>query len=74
MVQTSILVVDDERGPRESLNAFLSDLGHAVVTAEDAPSAIKEIAGHSFDIIITDKNMPGFRSSSTPPRTHRKPR
>ncbi|MCF6179304.1 MAG: response regulator, partial [Geopsychrobacter sp.] len=58
MSQTSILVVDDEQGPRESLEAFLLDLDFQVETAIDVQTAIEHIRQNSFDIIITDKNMP----------------
>ncbi len=63
MTETRILVVDDEAGPRESLEAFLTDLDYQVETAVDATTAIEKIRKTSFDIIITDKNMPDTQGS-----------
>lgn len=70
MLQTSILVVEDDKNARESLEAFLSDLGHRVETACDADSAIAKIRTLSFDIIVTDKNMPDSKGADSEAGLH----
>lgn len=53
-----ILVVDDEVHIRELVAESLSLMGHRVTTAEDGLDAIEKIQNGSFDIIITDLDMP----------------
>jgi PAS domain S-box-containing protein len=49
-----ILVVDDERSIRFTLEQFLSNEGHNVVTVSDYNEAVKTISAETFDLIFTD--------------------
>ena len=55
-----ILIVDDERGPRESLRMILSGK-HDVVTAEDGASALEILRTESIDLVTVDLKMPGMK-------------
>ena len=52
-----LLIVDDERNIRRSLERFFQSLGHTVITAEGGPQAAELIAGQPFDLILTDYKM-----------------
>ena len=57
-----ILVVEDEVDTRELL-AFTLDLdGHHVETAEDGRKALELLAGRSYDVILSNRRMPGGMS------------
>ena len=58
--QSSILVVDDEAGIRETLAEILMDAGHRVVTAATGREALERIAAERYDVILTDIRMPGL--------------
>lgn len=49
-----ILVVDDEESIRFTFNAFLTDAGYSVETAESLETALQMIEAHSFDAIFLD--------------------
>lgn len=56
-----ILVVDDFATMRRILKHLLAEIGlDNVVEAEDAPSALAKVRSGSFDLVITDWNMPGM--------------
>jgi putative nucleotidyltransferase with HDIG domain len=55
-----VLVVDDERGPRESLRMILSGR-HRVITAPDGASALEILRTESIDLVTVDLNMPGMK-------------
>ena len=46
----AILVVDDERGPRESLRMILS-AGHRVITAESGSQALEVLHSEEIDLV-----------------------
>ena len=52
-----LLIVDDERNIRRSLERFFQSLSHTVVTAEGGPQAAELIAQQTFDLILTDYKM-----------------
>lgn len=54
----SILVVDDERGMRTTLQRFLESEGYVVTTASDALEALQQLGRQSFDIVVSDIIMP----------------
>lgn len=56
----SVLVVDDEKGIRITLKAFLTDAGYEVCIAEDGRAALKMLEEGSFDVLVSDIIMPGF--------------
>ena len=54
-----ILIVDDEPSIRFSLNELLGD-DHEVTAAEHAPAALAKLEEASFDLVISDLNMPAM--------------
>lgn len=60
MAIEKILVVDDEMILRSFLSETLRRRGLDVVTAENGARAIEELKVQSFDLVITDMNMPDF--------------
>jgi DNA-binding NtrC family response regulator len=52
-----LLIVDDERNIRRSLERFFQSLSHTVVTAEGGAQAAELIATQAFDLILTDYKM-----------------
>lgn len=56
-----ILVVDDEEIIRESLSFVLNKEGYVVEEAENGKAAYDKILNESFDIVITDLEMPGMK-------------
>ncbi len=59
-MSAKILVVDDEKAIRDSLNMILSDEGYAVSSAADGEEALNLINKDDFDIVITDIKMPNI--------------
>ncbi len=55
--QARILVVDDDKGARESLEEILED-DYDVVCVEDGPSALARIKNEVFDLVLLDLVMP----------------
>src|SRR4051812_9690078 len=58
MALRSILVVDDEEPIRQVLTEVLSGHGYVVRTASDGEEALKELAAHDYDAVVTDVRMP----------------
>lgn len=57
-MSAKILVVDDEKSIRQSLNIILSDEGYEVKSAADGEEALNLINDDNFDVIISDIKMP----------------
>jgi DNA-binding NtrC family response regulator len=55
----TILVVDDEVGPRESLRMILKPL-YEVHTASDGEEALRFIQNKDIDVVTLDLSMPGL--------------
>ncbi|MBT3378117.1 MAG: response regulator [Lentisphaerae bacterium] len=53
-----ILVVDDERSMRITLQEFLCDDGHYVQVAGDAETALETLGNESFDVVVSDIILP----------------
>jgi len=56
----NILVVDDSASMRQSLEVTLSDAGYAVTIAADGREGLSQALIRSFDLVLTDQNMPGL--------------
>src|ERR1700679_504013 len=58
----TILVVDDERNIRRTLDLVLSGAGYQVLTAPDAEEArlMLDSGDHRVDLAIVDINLPGM--------------
>ena len=54
----SALMVDDNPAMREAIARSLARRGCAVTTAADASEALASLRRQSFDVIVTDLNMP----------------
>ena len=59
-----ILVVDDEESIRLTLATFLSNAGYKVVTAENVPTALKQLKDGNFDVVVSDIIMPRGRADA----------
>ena len=57
-VNSSILIVDDEKAIRVILREFLRSLGFEVDTARDGVEALGKLAGGTYDLVLSDINMP----------------
>jgi DNA-binding NtrC family response regulator len=58
MSKEKILVVDDEPGAVGILEDFLSRENYKVETAQDGEEALSVLKESSFDLVLTDLNMP----------------
>ena len=54
----NILIAEDERISRRSLQRKLEGWGHDVVATEDGQQAWEEFQNQAFDIVVTDWDMP----------------
>jgi CheY-like chemotaxis protein len=58
----NLLVVDDQADIRGMIVNYLEDEGYAVQEAADAQSALeKNLTSCSFDLVLSDINMPGMK-------------
>ncbi|MGV3569720.1 MAG: ATP-binding protein [Ramlibacter sp.] len=53
-----VLLVDDDRDGRDTLRRVLEDYGALVSTAEDARTALHELARSGIDVLVSDIGMP----------------
>ncbi|MCK5406490.1 MAG: response regulator, partial [Candidatus Krumholzibacteria bacterium] len=56
----TILIADDERGIRDSLQRLLEFESYKVVPANDGPSALGRIREDGIDLVLLDIKMPGM--------------
>src|SRR5215212_6639885 len=61
----SILIVDDERGIRETLGAVLEDEGFAVDSAESGEDCLKALERRAFGCVLLDVWLPGIDGLET---------
>lgn len=54
----NLLVIDDERGIRNTLKDIIEYEGYDVAVAEDGPSALKVMEKQAFDLVFCDIKMP----------------
>lgn len=55
-----ILVIDDDKSARLLLDRVLTRAGHTVTLVESGEQGLEVLAVNNFDLIITDKNLPGM--------------
>ena len=55
-----VLIVDDHARARQSMGDILSCAGHQVVCCASAVEALRRLEQTSFDVVITDLQMPGM--------------
>ncbi len=58
--RSTVLIVDDERGTRESLRMILSS-EYEVLQAHDGAEALERLAAGGVDLVTLDLNMPGMK-------------
>lgn len=58
--QKRILVIDDDAGMRELLDAELKDAGYEVTTSETAFDGLALLQKKHFDLVVLDIKMPGM--------------
>ena len=76
-----ILIIDDERGIRNTLREILADEGHEVEVAEDGKQGLVMAQNKAYDLIFSDIKMPEMDGiellenivESRKRRTHRMP-
>lgn len=56
----NILLVEDEPHLAGQLVRAMVGAGHLVGTADSGPSALEELTGKRFDLVVLDVNLPGF--------------
>jgi two-component system NtrC family response regulator len=56
----TILIVDDEKNYLVVLDALLAPEGYEIVTADNAPDALRLVREADLDLVITDMKMPGM--------------
>ncbi len=54
----NVLVVDDDDLVRKLLTKFLQGIGYRVDVAEDGKSALERLGQLSYDLVLTDLQMP----------------
>jgi len=64
----TILVVDDDDAIRTLLKDELQDEGYQVLTATNAPEALKMVQEVALDLVILDIRMPGMDGLEALPR------
>jgi DNA-binding NtrC family response regulator len=60
MTKAKILIVDDEAKMRRILELMLSPDGYSIDLAEDGRHALSLLSKQSYDLVITDLNMPNL--------------
>jgi two-component system chemotaxis response regulator CheY len=56
---TTVLLVDDELGMRETLEDILSAAGYTVTSVSDGDAALREMRAGGYDVVVMDIRMPG---------------
>jgi DNA-binding NtrC family response regulator len=59
-----ILVVDDQESMRTLLKDMLEVIGYEVTLAEGGEEALSLVKSSSFDLVLSDLNMPGMDGSA----------
>ena len=59
-----IIIVDDDKGARESLEVILED-DYDVVCVADGFTGLERIKKESFDMVLLDLTMPGMNGIET---------
>ena len=55
-----VLAIDDSVTIRDMLTFTLENAGYTVVTAADGEDGLSKLENNTFDVIITDMNMPNI--------------
>jgi CheY-like chemotaxis protein len=63
-----ILIVDSNDGFRESLRAFIQDMGHEVFEAATGQEALEKACSMHPDLIMMDVRLPGMNGDEVTAR------
>ena len=66
-----ILIVDSNDGFRESLRAFIQDMGHEVFEAATGQEALEKACSMHPDLIMMDVRLPGMNGDEVTARLKR---
>jgi|WetSurSiteA1Bulk_404760.scaffolds.fasta_scaffold180871_1 CheY-like chemotaxis protein len=66
MKSESVLVIDDDKIVRDSIEILLEMEGFDVRCCDSGPSAVELLQTMSFDIILTDYKMPQMNGDEVP--------
>jgi CheY-like chemotaxis protein len=56
---SSILVADDEKTSRDSIQKVLEREGHEVEAVDSVDQALQKLSARRFDLVVCDYRMPG---------------
>jgi two-component system, chemotaxis family, chemotaxis protein CheY len=70
----TILTVDDSTSLRKMLSFSLEAAGYKVVDAEDGVDGVAKASSGSFDLVLTDQNMPSMDGLTLIARLREMPR
>src|SRR5688500_12330717 len=56
---STVLIVDDDSGTRESLRNVFEEAGIRVITATNAPGALRLLHKEQCDLVMLDIDLPG---------------
>ena len=65
MLEPKILVIDDEPGVRDALQAILTDEGFKVRCAGSGEEGLEVLDGETFDAVLLDVWLPGIDGLET---------
>ncbi len=54
----TILIVDDNKGIRESLGLIIKTMGYLAVVVDNGFDALKLLSQHKYDLVVLDVMMP----------------
>ena len=60
MIDTNILLVDDDKDICASMSDIFTDLGYTVDMAYDGPEALEHSGRHQYRLALLDFKMPGM--------------
>jgi DNA-binding NtrC family response regulator len=67
---STVLVVDDDRAIRRTLEKFLSDDGHQVIAVADGVQALEQLKDVDIDVCLLDIGLPGMDGLTVLRRMH----
>lgn len=56
----TILLVEDTPSEQELIATYLQDSGYSIISASNGEEALKKLANHKPDVVLTDLVMPGM--------------